>query len=378
VGFAWQPVGDRTVVRGGYGLFYEQESSGGRVNNNMVPFRLDQTAFNDQSPPVRTMADFFLGTKLTSSAAPSIGASALEQKMGRDHHFSLGVQREIAPFTVLEVNYVGNIGRFLDGTTNINIPEPGSGGIQARRPYPQFGGISYFDDTQETTYHSLQSSVEQRTHAGLFYLASYTWSKSLTTQNVTAVGGNRGRERALSGYDVPHNVAISAGYELPFGRGRRLLGNASGVVDAVLGGWQVQGICVWRSGRPFTPTISSDRANTGVGGQRPNRIGSGELDGPTVALWFDKTAFVLPAQFTYGDAGGSILREDSYKTLDFSLFKQFRIGARRLQFRAEAFNVTNTSSFNAPNSAIDTAAGGRVTSTSSSPRQMQFALKYTF
>jgi hypothetical protein len=378
VGFAWQPFGDRTVVRGGYGLFYEQESSGDRVNNNMVPFRLDQTSFNDQSPPVRTMADFFLGTKLTSSAAPSIGASALEQKMGRDHHFSLGVQQQIAPFTVVEVNYVGNIGRFLNGTTNINIPEPGSGGIQARRPYPQFGSISYFNDTLETTYHSLQTSVEQRTHAGLFYLVSYTLSKSLTTQNVPAVGGNRGRETALSTFDVPHNVAISAGYELPLGRGRRLLGTANGVVDALLGGWQVQGIYVWRSGRPFTPTISSDRANTGVGSQRPNRIGSGELDAPTVDLWFDKTAFVLPAQFTYGNSGGGILREDSYKTLDFSLFKQFRFGTHRLQLRAEVFNLTNTPSFNAPNTAIDTAAGGRVTSTLSTPRQMQFALKYEF
>jgi hypothetical protein len=377
-GFAWRPFGDRTVARGGYGLFYEQESSGDRVNNNMVPFRLDQTSFNDQSPPVRTMADFFLGTRLTSSAAPSIGASALGQKMGRDHHFSLGVQQQVAPFTVLEVNYVGNIGRFLNGTTNINIPEPGPGGIQARRPYPQFGSISYFNDTQETTYHSLQTSLEQRTHGGLFYLASYTWSKSLTTQNAPAVGGNGGREKARSGFDVPHNIAISAGYELPFGRDRRLLGNASGVVDGVLGGWQVQSIYVWRSGRPFSPTISSDRANTGVGGQRPDRVGSGKLDAPTVALWFDKTAFVLPARFTYGNSGGNILREDSYKTLDFSLFKQFRFGTHRLQFRAEAFNVTNTPSFNAPNSAIDTAAGGRVTSTSSSPRQIQFALKYDF
>jgi hypothetical protein len=378
VGFAWQAFGERTVVRGGYGLFYEQESSADRVNNNMVPFRLDQTSFNDQSPPVRTMADFFLGTSLTSSAAPTIGAAALEQKMGRNHHFSLGMQQEIAPFTVLEVNYVGNIGRFLNGVTNINIPEPAAGGIQARRPYPQYGGVSYFDDTQENTYHSLQTSVEQRTHGGLFYLASYTWSKSITTQNVTAVGGNRGREKALSGFDVPHNVALSAGYELPFGRGRRLLGNANGVVDAVLGGWQIQGIYVWRSGRPFTPTISSDRANTGVGAQRPNRLGSGALDEPTVEVWFDKTAFALPAQFTYGNSGGGILREDSYKTLDFSLFKQFRIGSHRLQFRAEAFNVTNTASFNAPNSAIDTAAGGRVTSTASTPRQMQFALKYEF
>ena len=377
-GFAWQPFGERTVVRGGYGLFYEQESSADRVNNNVVPFRLDQTSFNDQATPVRTMADFFLGTKLTNSAAPSIGASELQQKMGRDHHVSVGIQQEIAPFTVLEVNYVGNMGRFLNGTTNINIPEPGSGGIQARRPYPQFGSINYFDDSLETTYHSLQTSVEQRTHAGLFYLASYTRSQSFTTQNVPAVGGNTGREKALSAFDVPHNVALSAGYELPFGRGRRLLQNANAVAEAVLGGWQVQGIYIWRSGRPFTPTISSDRANTGVGLQRPDRAGSGALDDPTVEVWFDKTAFVLPAQFTYGNSGGSILREDSFKTLDVSLFKQFRFGEHRLQFRAEAFNVTNTPSFNAPNTAVDTAAGGRVTSTSGSPRQMQFALKYEF
>ena len=97
-----------------------------------------------------------------------------------------------------------------------------------------------------------------------------------------------------------------------------------------------------------------------------------------MALWFDKTAFVLPAQFTYGNSGGNIVREDSFKSLDFSLFKQFQIGTQRLQFRAEAFNLTNTASFNAPNTAIDTTAGGRVTSTASSPRQMQIALKYEF
>ena len=378
VGFAWRPFGEKTVLRGGYGLFYEQESSGGRVNNNMVPFRLDQTAFNDQTPPVRTMADFFLGTRLTNSAAPTIGASSTKQKMGRNHHFSVGVQQEILPFTVLEMNYVGNIGRFLDGTTQINIPEPGPGGIQARRPFPVFGGIGYFDDNMNNTYHSLQTSVEQRMHHGLWYLVSYTWSKSITTVNTPAVGGNTGREKALSGFDVPHNLAISVGYELPIGREHRFLSNANALVEGLLGGWQVQGIYVHRSGRPFTPTISTDRANTGVGGQRPNRIGSGRLDHPTVDTWFDKTAFLVPSQFTYGNSGANILREDTYKSLDFSLFKQFRLGTRRLQLRAEAFNLTNTSSFNAPNSAIDTAAGGRVTSTASTPRQLQFALKFEF
>jgi Carboxypeptidase regulatory-like domain len=379
IGFAWRPFGEATVVRGGYGIFYEQEGSDGRVNNNMVPFRLDQTSFNDQTPPVRTMADFFLGTKLTTSAAPTIGASAVRQKMGRDHHFSLGVQQQVAAFTVLEVNYVGNLGRNLNGTTNINIPEPGTGGIQARRPYPLFGSISYFDDNMSTSYHSLQTSVEQRSRSGLWYLASYTFSKSITIQNTPAVGGNTGREKALSGFDIPHNVALSVGYELPFGQQKKYLSDANGALDAVLGGWQVQAIYVWRSGRPFTPTISSDRANTGVGGQRPNRTGTGTVDEPTVARWFDATAFVLPAQFTYGNSGGNILREDSYKTLDFSLFKQFRLkGDSRVQFRVEAFNLTNTPSFSAPASAIDTASAGRVTSTSGPPRQLQFALKYDY
>jgi hypothetical protein len=379
LGFAWRPIGDKTVVRGGYGLYFEQESSGDRVNNNMVPFRLDQTSFNDQNPPVRTMADFFLGTKLTTAAAPSLGAASRSQKMGRDHHFSLGAQQEIASFTVLEVNYVGNIGRFLNGTTNINFPEPGAGAIQARRPYPQFNSINYYDDNMDTTYHSLQTSVEQRSHNGLWYLASYTFSKSITTQNIPAVGGNAGREKALSPFDVPHNVAFSAGYELPIGRGKAFLGDSNALVDALLGGWQVQGIYIWRSGRPFTPTISADRANTGVGGQRPNRLASGAVDTPTVEAWFDKTAFVLPALYTYGDSGGGILREDSYKTLDFSLFKQFLLaGGRRLQFRAEAFNLTNTPTFAPPNTAIDTASGGRVTSTLNTPRQMQFAVKFDF
>jgi hypothetical protein len=136
---------------------------------------------------------------------------------------------------------------------------------------------------------------------------------------------------------------------------------------------------VVRSGRPFTPTISADRANIGVGGQRPTRLGSGKLDDPTVERWFDVSAFVLPAQFTYGNSGANILREDRFKSLDFSIFKQFHVTeGSQLQFRAEAFNLTNTPSFAIPNTAVDTAAGGRVTSTLSAPRQIQFALKYNF
>src|SRR5215468_3889933 len=380
IGFAWRPFGERTVLRGGYGIFYETENTDGRVNNNMIPFKLDETAFNDQTPAARTMADFFLGRALTTTAAPSLGPTYTNLRMGYDQHWNFGVQHELFSNTVVEVDYVGNKGSFLNGTNAANNPPAGPGAIQARRPYPRFGTINYFSQDVSTIYHSLQTKLEKRLSTGFWYLLSYTFSKSIQSQNAPAVGGNTAWERSLTDFDIPHNLAASLGYELPVGRGKRLLNGANGFTNALLGGWQVQGIVVVRSGRPFTPTISADPANIGIGGQRPNRLSSGMLDNPTVERWFDVAAFALPAQFTYGNSGANILREDRFKTFDFSIFKQFRVTeGSRLQFRAEAFNVTNTASFNAPNAQIDTTTVvGRVTSTASLPRQIQFALKYNF
>ena len=379
IGLAWRPFGENTVLRGGYGLFYEVESSGARVNNNVVPFKLDETAFNDAAIPVRTLGNFFLGTPLSSTAAPSLGAALTKARMGYDQHWNFGVQRQLGSVTVIEVDYVGNKGSFLAATNAVNIPPAGPGGIQVRRPYPRFGGINYFTQDASSTYHSLQSKLEQRYAKGLFYLVSYTWSKSTRFANTPAVGGNTAWERALAGFDIPHNLAMSTGWELPFGKGKQFLTKSNRVVDGMLGGWTMQGILVVRSGRPFTPTVSRDITNNGIGGQRPNRIGSGKLDTRTLNNWFDKTAFTVPANFTYGNSGGGILREDRFKSLDFSIFKQFQVTeGTRVQFRAEFFNLTNTASFLGPNTNIDVAAGGRVTATANSPRQIQLALKYTF
>ena len=378
-GFAWRPVGDATVIRGGYGLFYEIESSGDRVNNNMVPFKLDETAFNDAAIPVRTMADFFLGTPLSSTAAPSLGAAYTKARMGYDQHWNFGVQRQINSVTVFEVDYVGNKGSFQASTDALNFAPAGAGAIQTRRPYPRFGNINYFSQDASSTYHSLQTKLEQRYAKGLFYMVSYTRSKALRAANTPAVGGNTAWEKALAGYDIPNNLALSTGWELPVGKGKAMLANSNRLVDGLLGGWTMQGIFVARSGRPYTPTVSRDVANNGIGGQRPNRIASGAVDNPTLDVWFDKAAFVVPANFTYGNSGASILREGSFKSLDFSVFKQYQVTeGSRIQFRAEFFNLTNTASFQGPNTNVDVAAGGRVTATANAPRQIQFALKFTF
>ncbi|MBZ5626966.1 MAG: carboxypeptidase-like regulatory domain-containing protein [Acidobacteriia bacterium] len=376
-GFAWRPLDDKTVIRGGYGIFYEVESSGNRVNHNMVPYTLSETVFNDG---LRTMATFFQGRPIGgATTAPSLTGGYPNMPMGYDQHWSFGLQRQLPGASVLEVNYVGNRGVNLYEGNPINDPLAGPGSIQARRPYPIFGGITYNGQDNSTIYHALQAKFEKRVSGGLWYLVSYTWSKSINLGNTPSVGGDYAYERAISSFDIPQNLTASAGYELPVGKGKKLLASGNRFANGVLGGWQLQGIVVLRSGRPFTPTISRDVANTGIGGQRPIRLGSGQLSNPTISQWFDKTAFAVPAAYTWGNSGADILREDRFKNLDLSLFKQFRINERcQVQFRAEAFNLTNSPSFSAPGSNIDTAAGGVVTSTISTPRNIQFGLKLNF
>ncbi|RPI51182.1 MAG: hypothetical protein EHM55_19575 [Acidobacteria bacterium] len=303
----------------------------------------------------------------------------LDAEFGYDQRWNIGVQREIANRMSLEVNYVGTKGSNQQEAEPINIPAPGPGSIQARRPYPRFGNMNIHSQARSSEYHALQTKFQKRTSGGLWYLISHTWSQSLTTQPAPGIGGNFTYDTGPAAFDIPHILTMSFGAELPFGRGKRFLGNAGTLANGFLGGWQAQSIVNFRSGLPFTPTVSRDVANTGAGGQRPNRIGAGELEDPTILAWFDKTAFAVPADFTFGNSGRGILRGDHQWNVDFSLFKRFSVtGSQTLELRAEAFNLFNSVYFGLPNTAIDTTAGGRVTSTSNEARTLQFGLKYLF
>jgi hypothetical protein len=380
IGFAYR-LGDRTVVRGGYGMFYEAEGTSGRLNFHFLPFSLSETVnATTNVVPNRTTGDFFLGVPFGASVG-SVGWNplTLDADFGYDERWNIGIQREIASRMSLEMNYVGTRGSNQQESENINIPAPGPGAIQARRPYPRFGNMSIHSQARSSEYHALQTKLQKRTSGGLWYLISHTWGKSETTQPAPGIGGNFTYDTGPASFDIRHLLTMSFGAQLPFGRDKRFGGGAGPLVNGIIGGWQAQSIVNYRSGLPFTPSVSRDVANTGAGGQRPNRVGDGKLDNPTIDAWFDRSAFVVAPDFQFGNSGRGILRGDHQWNVDFSLFKRFNItGSQALELRAEAFNLLNSVYFDLPATAIDTATGGRVTGTSNSARQMQFGLKYLF
>ncbi|MCA1558986.1 MAG: hypothetical protein LC804_01500 [Acidobacteria bacterium] len=210
---------------------------------------------------------------------------------------------------------------------------------------------------------------------------SYAWSKAIEEGESHQNSYDIRASRSVASYDIPHRLVVSALYEVPFGKGRRFGASTPAVIDAVIGGWQINGIVTVQSGTPLTITASNTaglfnpvtRANWN--GQDPT------LDTPReerLLRWFDTTVFSQPNAFTFGNAGATspVLRTDSVRNLDVSLFKHFELPRRmRLQARIEAFNTLNRVQFGSPNTSVTSSSFGVVTSQANTPRQLQLGVK---
>ena len=284
IGFAWRPFGsERWAIRSAYGIFYVYPDSNVllglvrtppfvvlQVINNDVPTRASPT-------PPRNLANYFLGQPLVDpKATPGISTGGSDYRTTYTQTWNLNIQREFSNHLALEVGYVGNKGTRTQHSSQYNIPLPGPGTIQTRRPYPQWGVLDYKIWGGSSTYESLQAKIEKRFSNGFSFLGSYAFSKCLDGPG-SEEGGSPAyyldnRNKGLCDFDVPHNFVTSYILELPFGKGRKFLANAPRAVDLLLGGWQWQGINTLQSGVPYSVSINVDRANTGASPQRPNAI----------------------------------------------------------------------------------------------------------
>jgi hypothetical protein len=400
-GFAYRVPGtSSTVVRGGYGLFYQRDIQDKWVESSVNPpfvrsanTVLDLTNFQS--------FDWFNPTRGSSAASAQIFANATDFASGLLQSWNLTLERTVKGILV-QGAYVGNKAQHLASMTTPNQAVPGPGAIKARQRWQDWGTLYLAAYDGNSTYHSGQFKVQKPFSNGLTFLAAYTWSKALDDSGGTFVGEadrggafqdayNRHAEKGLAGQDIRHRFVISYVYELPFGKGKALL-NKGGAATYILGNWQINGITALQSGSPFTVTQSFNGANNDVGQRRPdaisdpNALSSDRPRGEQVAKFFDTAAFrenrpadLVNGPYRYGTGGRHTVIGPGVMNWDFGIYKDFKITeSKRVQFRTEFFNIMNRPNFSNPGVTLGTAQFGRITATATDPRDIQFALKLYF
>jgi len=408
-GFAYNPKKGNTVVRGAYGIFFLFPDDNA-INNTVVsvPFIAAQTTNNTKPTPTLTLGDFYQGQPIVSAnpnpgspcsfgfvanscSTPSVSSMDLHVKDTYMQEFNFAIQHQFGSKMSLDVAYVGNTTKHMEQSWTINDPKPGSGTVQTRRPLPQWGAITDARFAGSANYNSLQTKLELRSLGGATVLVSYTYGECLTEGSYGGITRSQNSGIRYYGpcdYDIRNNLVTSALYDLPFGRGKAFLPHLSRVANGAIAGWRLSGIGTLQSGLPFTPTISSDQANTGVGGQRPNVVGTARLVRNPNCWFFDSKnpscgagadAFAVPALYTYGNGGINTLRADGLVQFDGSLIKMFHFSdTRSLEFRGSFFNVFNHTTFRTPSTNIDSTSAGQVTATLNAARQVELAAKVYF
>ncbi len=442
VGFAYDVTGHgRTVVRGGYSIYYPQifyrDSFG-----NTAGFANTTTAYNPPGGNSNLPAFQFkngLPAPFIQPLGPALGPSAFlgqgvtwdqtNEKYPRSQQWNLGVQKQLPGQWVIDAAYSANkVNNLISGSYEYNVIDPSNyslglalqdqvpnpyagkvagslGGatisrIQLLKSYPYYSSVSVRNPhLGESIYNSFLLSVEKRFAHGVAFLASYTKAKLISDSVVTPenfgnveqsgiVGYQNGRynraaERSLDPTDVADRLIMSGIFELPFGRGKRF-SSGSGLVNRVIGGWQLNLIGTLQTGNPVPITGANNNLAT-----RPNSTGqSAKLDNPTAEHWFNTSVFVNPPLYTFGNVSRTLpdVRQPGDVNFDLSVTKDTMIVERlKLQFRAEMFNVPNhtnlglvNSSFGAgPNGLNQSSTFGTITS-ARDPRIIQLGLKLVF
>lgn len=397
IGFAYRPS-ERWVVRAAGGVFYggqENLGANARAFQNW-PYQIAKTLPSTRTTPALILAQGvpanFLDPGKTLPANSSMQIWDRHFPLPTVYQWNVSLQRQFNANTVLKAAYVGSSSSYIRGQINFNSALPGDPQTEiARRPFPSLAALRLTTPYGHHSYEGLDLQLERRFSAGFSVVSSYTWGHSIDNvkdqqgpeSNTLQNRSNWAADRGNSGYDIRHNFTVGYVWEVPYGRGKRW--NGGPMLNAVAGNWQISGFVLVASGLPYTPTYPNGADALGTSGidqWRPNRIASGTVANPTPDNWFDRTAFVRPCVgtvCTFGNSGRNILFSGGRRNFDFGVSKYFRITEwLRTQVRAEGFNMFNTPAYDVPTSNLGSVDAGKVRSTYSVPRQLQFALRLEF
>ncbi|SPF54703.1 TonB-dependent receptor [Candidatus Sulfopaludibacter sp. SbA4] len=438
-GLAWQ-VTPKTIVRGGYGLFWAPQFAIGTPYNppGYTATTTYVASLDGNSTPANNLTNPF-PAGLAVPTGNSLGAlTGIGQALSiidpnarspRVQQFSIDIQRQLPFGVAAEIGYVGSRSSHLTQSTpsiNINALDPsllsqGSaltqtvanpyynhGGlgvvgtatvsqVQLLLPYPTFSTVSLlYHDSGQARYDSLVAKVQKRMSMGLTLLSTLTWSRNYDNSSGGAGnflnGGNVGpqnpynlaAEYGLSYVDAPLRWTSAFTYELPFGKGKQWLSSGK-ALNYVVGGWSINMIGVYQSGFPLQISQSTNNNSVfGYASQRPNATGvspvtSGSLE-DRLSNYINPAAFTTSARGAFGNVARTLdMRGPGEANWDASLFKNFAIAERfKAQFRAEALNFFNTPMFAAPNTSLGSSSFGRITSQVNFARMMQLGIRLFF
>lgn len=398
-GLSWTPshFHDKAVVRMAYGILNYLESTGTNRRLPMnPPFVYDYLEVYDNRFLGRKITDGFPSAVIGGQPSGSLRVFPDVLKPAIIQQWNVTTEYQFSNNLTVSLGYVGQDATHLMLSDRYwSQAVPGTGPVQQRRRaygvLPLATEIVVTNPVLKQNYQGMQLNMRKRLSSGLEFTASYTWSHAMSDNAGfygTSVGnsanmqdyGNRRAEWGPAAMDVRHNLISSFNYELPFGRGKQFMSGSPQVLNAIFGGWVTSGVLTLRTGLPLTIGESPDTSNTGSSAPRPDAIANGNLprDQRSPDRWFDTAAYARQAAGTFGNAGTGTIRNPAITNFDFGLQKRFTVAERKyFEFRAEAFNLTNTPVFTGVGRTLGNSTFGKLTS-AQAEREIQLALKFYF